>query len=124
MIDICFGRLVFDHRGISRVHSVVNYHHGAASSPKSRSSNKKDLMASACGELGTPEFFGRRFQTSMTRATVEESTAGLGQPLRAGRPLVGGLSFHGVSGLCTSSLAHKLPGGILAQGIRRLSMQD
>ena len=41
-----------------------------------------------------------RLQTSMTRATVEDSTAGLGQTLRTGRPLVGGLSFHGVSGMC------------------------
>ena len=31
------------------------------------------------GELGTLEFFGHRLQTSMTRATVEDSTAGLGQ---------------------------------------------
>ena len=43
----------------------------------------------------------------MTRATVEDSTARLGQPLRAGRPLVGGLSFQGVVGLCTSSLVHR-----------------
>ena len=44
-------------------------------------------------------------KTSMTRATVEDSKSGLGQILRAGRPLVGGLSFHGGSGLCMSSLA-------------------
>ena len=31
----------------------------------------------------------------MIRATVEDRTAGLGQTLRTGRPLVGGLSFHG-----------------------------
>ena len=31
----------------------------------------------------------------MTRATVEESMAGLGQTLSTGRPLVGGLRFHG-----------------------------
>ena len=31
------------------------------------------------------------------RATVEDSTAGLGPTLRTGPPLVGGLSFHGVS---------------------------
>ena len=36
----------------------------------------------------------------MTRATVEDSTAGLGQTLRTGRLVVGGLFFHGVSGLC------------------------
>ena len=34
--------------------------------------------------LGYHEFFGRRLQTSMTRATVEDSTAGLGQTLRTG----------------------------------------
>ena len=39
------------------------------------------------------------------------------------RLLVGGLSFHGVSGLCMSSLAHMLPGGIQAQGMRRRPMQ-
>ena len=43
----------------------------------------------------TPEFFGHRLHTSLT---VEESTAGLGRTLRTGRPLVGGLSFDGVSG--------------------------
>ena len=32
-------------------------------------------------------------------ATVEGSTAGLGQPLRTGRPLVGGLSFHDIAGI-------------------------
>ena len=37
--------------------------------------------------------------------------------------LVGGLSFHGVSGLCLSSLEHRLPGGIQAQGMRRRPMQ-
>ena len=55
----------------------------------------------------------------MIRATVEDSTAGLSQTLRIVRPLVGGLSFHGVSGLCTNSPAHGLPGGIQAQGTRR-----
>ena len=38
--------------------------------------------------------------------------------LRTGRPLFGGLSFHGVSGLRTNSLAHGLPGGIQAQDMR------
>ena len=55
----------------------------------------------------------------MTRATLEDSTAGLGQTLRAGCPLVGGLSFHNVSGRCVSSLAHGLPDGIQAQVMRR-----
>ena len=43
-------------------------------------------------ELGIPKVFGRRLQTSMTRATVEDSR----------RPLVGGPSFHGVFGMCTN----------------------
>ena len=73
-----------------------------------------------CGELGIPEFF---VHTALTRAMVEDSTAGLGQTLRAGRPLVGGLSFDGVSALCMSSLAHRLPGGIQAQSMRRRPMQ-
>ena len=59
----------------------------------------------------------------MTRATVEDSTAGLGQTLRTGHPLVGGSSFHGVSGLCINSLAQRLPGGIQAQGMGRRPMQ-
>ena len=70
-----------------------------------------------CGELGIPEFLGRRLQTSMTRATVEASTAGLGQTVRTKRPLVGGLSFHDVSKMWTSPLAHRLPGGIQAQSV-------
>ena len=70
-----------------------------------------------CGELGIPEFFGRRLQTSMTRATVEDNTAGLGQALLTEGHLVGGLSFHGVSGMCHESLAHRLPGGIQAQSL-------
>ena len=37
-----------------------------------------------------PEFFGHRLQNSMTSATVEDRTAGLGQTLRTGRPLFGG----------------------------------
>ena len=36
-----------------------------------------------------PEFLGYRLQTSVTNATVEDSTAGLGQTLRTERPLVG-----------------------------------
>ena len=35
----------------------------------------------------------------MTRATVEDSTAGLGQTLRTERPDVCGFLFHSVSGL-------------------------
>ena len=48
-----------------------------------------------------------------------DSTAGLSQTLRTRRPLVGGLSFQGVSGLCTNSLAHRLPEGTQAQGIEK-----
>ena len=40
------------------------------------------------GRHGTPEFFCHRPQTSMTRASVEDRTADLGQTLRTGRPLV------------------------------------
>ena len=53
----------------------------------------------------------------MTRATVEDSTAGLGETLRTERPQVGGLSFPGVSGMCMHSLAHGLPGGTHAQSV-------
>ena len=60
---------------------------------------------------------GHRLPTSTTRATVEGSTAGLG-PTREERPLVGGFSFHDVSGLCANFLAHGLPGGIQAQDMR------
>ena len=66
-----------------------------------------------------PEFFDHRLQTSVTRATLEDSTTGPGQTFRTGRPLLGGLSFHGFQGLCTSSL----PGGTQAQGLRTRSMQ-
>ena len=37
--------------------------------------------------------------------------------------LFGGLSLHGLSGMCTSSLARRLPGGIQAQGMRRRATQ-
>ena len=62
-----------------------------------------------------PQFLGHRLRTSMTRATVEDSTAGLGQT-------VGGFSFHGVSGLCTHSLAHR-GARREAQDMRRRPMQ-
>ena len=55
----------------------------------------------------------------MTHSTVEDSTSGLDQTLRPGRPLFGGgFSFHGVSGLCMNTVAHRLPGGIQAQGMK------
>ena len=57
----------------------------------------------------------------MTRAAVEDGTGGLGHTLRAGRPLDGGLSFHGVSGLCTSSLADFWAEADLGCQARRLS---
>ena len=53
----------------------------------------------------------------MTCATVEDSTGGLGQTLRTGHPLVGGLSVHDVSGLRTNPLAHRLPEGIHAYSV-------
>ena len=64
-----------------------------------------------CGELGTPEFF-------------DDRTAGLGHTLRAGRPLVGRLSFHCVSGLWMNSLAHRPTGGIQGRAMRRRPMQS
>ena len=81
------------------------------------------FLPPTCREFGTPEFLGHGLQTSMTRATVDDGTAGLGQSLRTGRCLVGGSSFHGVSGLCLSSLPHGLPAGSQAQGMRRRPMQ-
>ena len=71
------------------------------------------------GASESPEFFGHRLQTSRTHETVEESTAGLGQSFRTGRPLVGGLCFHGVSGLCMNHLAHWQPRGIQGPGCMR-----
>ena len=55
------------------------------------------------------------FTTSMTRFTVEDSTAGLGQTIRTGRPLAVGSSDHDVSGLCMSSWARRMP-EVLAVG--------
>ena len=53
----------------------------------------------------------------MILATVEDSTAGLGHTLRAGRPLVGEVSFHDVSGMCMNSVAPGLPRGIQVQSV-------
>ena len=47
-----------------------------------------------------PEFTVHRLHTSIGRATVVYKTASLGQTLHTGHPLVDGLSFHDVSGLC------------------------
>ena len=68
------------------------------------------MTQSNCELFGPAEFFGRRLRTSMTRATVEDSTTGLGQnpPVRDVH-LFGGLSFPGVSGVWTKSLARRLP---------------
>ena len=52
------------------------------------------------------------------RATVDESTADLGQTPRTGRLVVGVLSFNGVSGLRMSSRAHGLPGGTQVPGVK------
>ena len=70
---------------------------------EARSGSHWTVRHSHLWELGTPEFFGHRLRTSMTSATVEDSTAG--RTLRTGRPPVGGLPSHGVSGLCVNSLA-------------------
>ena len=43
----------------------------------------------------------------MTRATVEDTTAVLGQTIRTLRPLISGLSFHGVLGLCMNPVARR-----------------
>ena len=76
-------------------------------------SRSASLLNPSVGSSEPPEFFGHRLQTSMTPATVEDSTAGLGQTLRTGHPLVGGLCLHGV---CTSSLAPRPPGGLQVLG--------
>ena len=47
-----------------------------------------------------PRVFSHRLQTSVTRATVEGSTASVGQTLRTERLLVGELPFHDVSRTC------------------------
>ena len=89
--------------------------HGGRMGTKARSASLFPVGHSHLWKLGAPEFFGHR-QTSMTRAPVEESTTGLGQTRRTGRLPVGCLSFHGVSGLCTNSLAHT--GGSQVLGLR------
>ena len=81
---------------------------------KSRSASPYTVRFSTCGQPGIPKFFSHRLRTSMTRATVEDSTAGLGQTLRTGPPLVGGLSFHHVSRMCMNPTAHSFPRGIQA----------
>ena len=53
----------------------------------------------------------------MNPATVEDSTASLGQALRTTRPQIGGLSLRDVSGLCMNSTARRLPGGMQAQSV-------
>ena len=67
---------------------------------KSRSASPKTVRHSHLWGARNLEFFCHQPQTSMTRATVEKSTAGLAQPR-----LIGGLSFHDVPGLCRNSLA-------------------
>ena len=56
--------------------------------------------SATCGEFETPEFFSHRLQTSVTRETVEDSMACVGQTLRTERLLVGELPFHDVSRMC------------------------
>ena len=55
----------------------VGGQHRGRRGAKSRSASSEVLPQ--WEELGTPEFLCHRLQTSMTRATVEDGTAGLGQ---------------------------------------------
>ena len=65
-----------------------------------------------CGEpRNLPSSSVVDFQPRLTRATVEDSTAGLGQTLRVGRPLVHGLTFRG-----TSVCGHGFTGTHAAKG--------
>ena len=107
---------------------VVHLDHGRPSSrdvwatsrsgsiPQCFTSNSEALPLVRSSETSSSSVIN--FKTSMTRATLEDSTAGLGQTLCTGRPLVGGLFFCNVSELCTSSLAHRLPQGLQAQSMR------
>ena len=83
-------------------------------SVEGRTSGRRFLLDSeALPLVGTselPEFFGHRLQILTTRATVVDSTAGLGQTPPYGT------SSHGVSGLCVNSVAHLLPVGIPGSG--------
>ena len=58
--------------------------HSIAIVDKHVRSQQESALTPTCVEVGIPEFFGRRLQTSMTRATVKDSTAGLGQILVRG----------------------------------------
>ena len=58
--------------------------------------HRKQCGTRTCRELGTPEFFGHRLKTSMTRATVDDGTAGLGQTLRTRSPPWREISGRGV----------------------------
>ena len=82
---------------------------GGRRGTKARSVSPQTVRHSHLWGSRNPGFFGNRLQTSRTRASVEGSTAGLGQTLRV--LWLVGLSFHDVSGLCTSSLAHGLNSG-------------
>ena len=77
----------------------------------------KQWNTPTCGELGTLEFFGHRLQTLMTRATVEDGTARMGQTLQTARLLVGGLSLNGISGLCINLWHMGCQSGIQAQSM-------
>ena len=64
----------------------------ARSGTDSRSASPPTVRHSHLWEArNLSEFFQHRLRTSMTRATLEHGTASLGQTLRTGRPLVGGV---------------------------------
>ena len=60
---------------------------------------KARQRVASLGKLACTVGAGRGTQL-LLRKTVEDSTAGLGQTLRTGRLMVGGLSFRGVPGMC------------------------
>ena len=69
--------------------------------------------------MGNPEFVGHRLQTSMTHATVEDSTAVLGQNTPYGTP--SGWRLGAVHGFSGKQAARR--NSTQAQGMRRWSMQ-
>ena len=71
----------------------MSHHRGRRGSQShSASPQKKGEALPSVGSSEPLECSGHRLRTSMTRATVEDSTAGLGQTLRSERAVVGGLS--------------------------------
>ena len=95
---------------------VVGPHTGGGRTKSRSVSHYNSEALPRVGRSDSPQFFGHRRQTSMTRATVH----GRFRPNPSYEMSSGWWEiFHGVSGLCTNSLAHGLPGGIQAQNMRR-----